>query len=68
MVTDKGPQLQWQYEIGKVEDPRCVCDDWTPQNAVHLKQCPWGGGGRGRITEQTLEDEKWCESVAGFIS
>jgi len=34
MVTDKGPQQQWLYEIGKLEEPWCVCDGWTPQNAA----------------------------------
>jgi len=24
MVTDKGPQQQWLWEIGKVEKPACV--------------------------------------------
>ena len=48
MVTDKGSQRQWLWEIGKVEDPQCVCDEWTAQNAAHLQQCPWMGDGRGR--------------------
>jgi len=40
MVTDKGPQQQWLYEIGKSEEPWYVCDGWTPQNAAHLLSCP----------------------------
>jgi len=48
MVTDKGPQRQWLKEMGKVDDPSCVCDGWTPQNAAHLFACPWVGDGVGR--------------------
>jgi len=52
LVTDKGPQHaelqhQWLMEIGKTEDPSCMCDGWTLQNAAHLYQCPWVGDGRG---------------------
>ena len=47
MVTDKGSQQQWLYEIGKSGDPWCVCDGWTPQNAAHLLGCPWVGDSRG---------------------
>jgi len=43
MVTDKGPQQQWLWKIGKSEEPWCVCDGWTPQNAAHLLGCPWVG-------------------------
>jgi len=39
LVTDKGPQRQWLKEIEKVDDPSCVCDGWTPQNAAHLFVC-----------------------------
>jgi len=47
MVTDKGPQRQWLWEIGKSEEQWCVCDGWTAQNAAHLMNCPWVGDGRG---------------------
>ena len=61
MVTDKGPQQQWLWEIGKSEKPCCVCDGWTAQNAVHLMSCPWVGDGKGRKSEMIWEDEKWCD-------
>jgi len=67
IVTDKGPQHQGLWEIGKVDTQRCVCDGWTPQNAAHLLECPWVGDGRGRKFEMIWEDEKWCEAVAEFI-
>jgi len=67
LMTDKGPQQQWLYEIGKSNEPWCACDGWTPQNAAHLLRCPWVGDGRGRSSEQIWEDEKWCEGVADFI-
>jgi len=67
IVTDKRSQQQWLWEIGKSEEPWCVCDGWTPQNAAHLLGCPWVGDGRGRTSEQVWEDEKWCEAVADFI-
>jgi len=40
IVTDKGPQRQWLWEIGRAEDAYCICDidEWTPQNATHLQQ------------------------------
>jgi len=67
MMTDKGPQRQWLWEIGKSEERWCVCDGWTAQNAVHLMSCPWVGDGKGRQSEMLWEDEGWCEAVAGFI-
>jgi len=30
MMTDKGSQRQWLWEIGKTEEPACVWDGWTP--------------------------------------
>ena len=67
MVTDKGPQRQWLWEIGKSEEQWCVCDGWTAQNAAHLMSCPCVGDGRGINSEMMWEDERWCEAVAGFI-
>jgi len=67
MVTDKGPQLQWLWEMGKTEDPACVCDGWTPQNAAHLRSCPWVGDGRGMTVDGMWDDEKWCEAVEEFL-
>jgi len=67
MITDKGPQRQWMWEIGKCEEQWCVCDGWTPQNAAHLMECPWVGDGKGRRSALLWEDEKWCEAVADFI-
>jgi len=67
MITDKGPQQQWLWEIGRSEKPCCVCDGWTAQNAAHLMGCPWVGDGKGRKSEMLWEDEKWCEAVARFI-
>jgi len=67
MVTDKGPQRQWLWEIGKSDEWWCVCDGWTPQNAAHLMECPWVGDGKGRRGEMLWEDEKWCEAVADFV-
>jgi len=67
MVTDKGPQRQWLWEIGKSEDSCCVCDGWTAQNAAHLMNCSWVGDGKGRRHEMMWEDERWCEAVAGFL-
>ena len=67
MVTDKGPQRQWLWEIGKSEDPRCIYDGWTAQNAAHLLSCPWIGDGKGRMSQALWEDEKWCEAVAEFL-
>jgi len=69
LVTDKGPQRQWLKEMGKVGDPSCVCDGWTPQNAAHLFVCPWVGDGIGRSWEQAHEDEEctWCVTVARFV-
>jgi len=66
MVTDKGPQQQWLWEIEKSDEQWCVCDGWTPQNAAHLLGCPWVGDRRGGTSEQVWEDEKWCEGVADF--
>jgi len=47
---DKGPQRQWLWEIGKTDEPACVCGGWTAQNtainesqkknAAHLQLCP----------------------------
>jgi len=67
LVTDKGPQRQWLEEMGKVDDPSCVCDGWTPQNAAHLMVCSWVGDGVGRSWEQAHEDEKWCAAIARFV-
>ena len=67
MVTDKGPQRQWMWEIGKEEEQWCVCDRWTAQNAAHLMRCWWVGDGRGRKWEDMWKDEEWCEAVAEFI-
>jgi len=67
MVTDKGPQQQWLKEIGKTDEPWCVCDGWMPQNAAHLQQCPWVADGVGRSTEQMWRDERYCEQVFEFI-
>jgi len=67
MVTDKGPQQQWLWEIGKSQEQWCVCDGWTPQDAAHLLGCPWVGDGRGRKREMIWEDEGWCEAVADFV-
>ena len=52
MMTDKGPQWQWLWEIGRSEEPQCVCEGWTAQNAAHPQLCPWVGDGMGRSTEQ----------------
>jgi len=62
MITDKGPQRQWLWEIGK-----CGCDGWTPQNAAHLMVCPRVGDGKGRQREALWEDEEWCAAVADFL-
>jgi len=67
MVTDKGPQQQWLWEIGKAENPACVCDGWTPQNAAHLRHCPWVGDGKGRTADGMWSDEEWCAEVEDFI-
>jgi len=67
MITDKGQQRQWLWEIGKSESPKCVCDGWTAQNAAHLMECHWVGDGKGRRYEMLWEDEKWCEAVAEFL-
>jgi len=67
MITDKGPQQQWLWEIGKSENSQCVCDGWTAQNAVHLLSCPWVGDGKGRTFDMIWEDEKWCEAVENFV-
>ena len=67
MVTDKGPQRQWLWEIGKSEERSCVCDGWTAQNETHLMGCPWVGDGKGRTSEMLWEDEKWCEGMAEFV-
>jgi len=67
LVTDKGPQRQWLKGIGKVDDPNCVCDGWTPQNAAHLLVCPWVGDGVGRSWEQAQEGGEWCAAVARFV-
>jgi len=67
MVTDKGPQRQWLWEIGKCEEQWCVCDGWTAQNAAHLMGCSWVGDGKGRTVEMLWGDEEWCEAVAEFV-
>jgi len=67
MITDKGPQAGWLREIGKVDDGRCPCDNWTIQNAAHLYLCPWVGDGKGRTVEVIWQDEEWCEAVARFV-
>jgi len=67
MVTGKGPQQQWLWEIGKSEEPWCVCDGRTPQNAAHLLGCPWVGDGKRRTSEQVWGDERWCKVVAEFL-
>jgi len=48
MITDKGPQWQWLWDIGKCEEQWCVCDGWTAQNAAHLMGCPWVGRWQGK--------------------
>jgi len=66
MVTDKRrPQQQSLWEIGKTEEPWCMCDGWTPQNAVHLQQCPWVGDVMGRSYEQMWNDETLRSGVRG---
>jgi len=67
MITDKGPQRQWMWEIGKCEEQWCGCDKWTAQNAAHLMRCSWVGDGKGREWEAIWGDEEWCEAVADFI-
>ena len=67
MVTDKGPQRQWMWEIGKSEERWCVCERWVAQNAAHLMGCTWVGDGKGRTWEMLWEDEEWCEAVAEFV-
>ena len=67
MVTDKGPQQEWLWEIGKADTQWCVCDRWTPQNAAHLLACIWVGDGKGRTQDSIWEDEEWCEAVFHFI-
>jgi len=67
IITDKGPQQQWLWEIGKSDNPACVCDGWTPQNAVHLRDCAWVGDGKGRTADAIWEDEEWCAAVEDFI-
>jgi len=67
MVTDKGPQQQWLWEIGKAETQWCACDGWTPQNAAHLMGCNWVGDRKGRTQDRIWEDEEWCEAVFDFI-
>jgi len=54
VVAGGGPQQQWLWlwEIAKSEEPWCVCDGWTPQNAAHLLGYPWVGDGKGRTSEQ----------------
>jgi len=68
VITDKGPQAQWLKTIGKREDASCRCDGWTAQNAAHLYQCPLVGDGKGRTRDEIMEDERWCEELAKFIS
>jgi len=41
MVTDKGSQRQWLKEIGKTEEPWCVCD------GGHHKTLPIYNNARG---------------------
>jgi len=67
MVTDKGPQRQWLWEIGRSEERVCVCDGWSSQNAAHLLGCAWVGDGKGRTSEMIWEDEKRCEALAEFL-
>ena len=67
MVTDKGPQRQCLKEIGKTEDSRCVCDNWTTQNAAHLQRRPCIEDENGRSLDQTGQDEEWCAEVARFL-
>jgi len=70
MVTDKGPQRQWLWEIGKVEDQQCVrvCDGLTAQIAACLQRYSRVGDGLGRSAEQMWEDEALCERVVEFIA
>jgi len=67
MVTGKGTQRQWLMEIGKTDEPWCICDGWTPQNAAHLQRRPWVGDWKGRSAEKMWRDEKWCEQAMEFI-
>jgi len=64
-----GPHLPGnrQGPPAAVEDPSCICDRWTPQNAVHLYLCPWVGDEIGRSREQASKDEEWCTAVARFV-
>ena len=50
-----------------MDDGRCVCDGWTPQNAAYLYEYPWVEDGKGRTRELAMKDEKWCEAVARFV-
>ena len=63
MVTDKGPQRQWLWEIGKTDEPQCMCDGWARPNAAQPQHCPWVRDGKGRSVEQMWGDEKWCGRV-----
>jgi len=67
MVTDKEPQRQWLKEVGKVEDPSCVCDGWTRQNVAHLYVCLWVGDGKVGSRDQASKGEGWCAAVARFV-
>ena len=60
LETDKGPQLQWLKEIGRVEDASCA----------HLYVCPWVGDGVhvGRSREQARKDAQWCAAVTRFVA
>jgi len=40
LATDKAPQRQWMMEMGETDDPSCVCDGWTPQNALIVGKYP----------------------------
>jgi len=68
LVTDKGPQQQQgMKEVGKTDDPTCICDGWTPQNAAHLFQCPSVEDGIGRSWEQAHKNETCGAAVARLL-
>ena len=62
LVTDRGPQKNWLYRIGRVEEDRCKCGE-RGQNGAHIMNCEMVGDRRGRTLETARKDPEWCTAV-----
>ena len=69
MRTNKGPQRQWLFHVGKTDDPFCPCNpDITIQSGDHITfSCPLQSQARqsliaDRSTWTSLDSPRWIET------